>query len=79
MKFNMRFKDYLLEIGSISNIPATPYRLLAPFGIQAAPNMESGDLLVGHVLDAMAEEFLGGETIDATDILRVYEDLGASL
>ena len=79
MKLNMLFKDYFYQMGSAANEPLSVQGVLKPFGVADAPTESDPHLLVGHVLDALTDEFLETEIIDPVDILRVLEDLGADV
>ncbi|MCX6124446.1 MAG: hypothetical protein NTV34_06810 [Proteobacteria bacterium] len=79
MKLNMLFKDYFYQMGAASNEPLSVQSVLKPFGVADAPTGLDPHLLVGHVMDALAEEFLETEIVDPSDILRVLEELGADV
>ena len=79
MKLTILFKEYLYQLLPCSNHPASVRLLLGPFEILDAPKALDPHLLVGHVLDALAEEFLEAESMDVLDVLRVMEDLGSDL
>lgn len=79
MKLTIQFKDYLQAQKSLSNSPVSIQKMLRPFGVTDAPTTVDESLLVGHILDALSEEFLEPETIDALDVLRVLDDLGSPL
>ena len=50
-------------------------RLLAPFDI-AADSTPDESLIMGHVIEALAEEFLELETIDCMDVATAAYELG---
>lgn len=79
MKMTLQFKDYLNALGAQSNEPLSIASALKPFGIKDAPEALDDGLLVGHLLDALSEEFLEPEALDAGDVIRVMEDLGSPL
>lgn len=79
MKLTIQFKDYLQALKDQSNRSLSINAMLEPFGIKDAPLTPDDFLLVGHALDALAEEFLEQEVVDALDVLRVVDDLGSSL
>lgn len=79
MKLTIQFKDYLQALKAQSNQVLSVHALLSPFGIMDAPRAADDFLLIGHALDAMAEEFLEQESVDPLDVLRVVDDLGCGV
>lgn len=75
MKTSMTFKDYLAILKAYSNIPLTMNRLTLPFGI-ISDSIESDTLLVGHVLDDLANRLSGKDPVDCIDVAAIAYDLG---
>jgi hypothetical protein len=74
----MTFKDYNSALKGRENEPASLKTLLSPFSIEGLPTQEDEFLLVGHVLDAIADEKPNGQALDAAFILELALDLGLS-
>lgn len=74
----MSFKDYFAALKGKENDAASLSALLGPFNIVGLPVTEDEFLLVGHVLDAVAEERGMSSTVEATYILEMALDLGLS-
>ena len=74
----MAYKDYLAALQGHENAPASLHVLLSPFKIAGVPSKEDEFLMVGHVLDAIAEENSGHKNIDAATVLEMALDLGLS-
>ncbi|MCX6118360.1 MAG: hypothetical protein NT027_12515 [Proteobacteria bacterium] len=79
MNLSMQFKDYLTLFSTASNEPLTLQKVLVPFGVVGAPAHEDPYILVGHLLDGLAMEFLDLEDIDASDVIKMAEDLGVEI
>lgn len=77
MNLKIEFKEYLLALSAQSNRPLSMAVVLSPLGLCDAPTDADSFLLVGHLLDALAMEYLPTESIDIMDVLRVADDLGA--
>jgi hypothetical protein len=71
----MRFKDYKEQLKADLNTPASLQRLAEPFGVQWR-EFEDPHLLIGHVLDAMSDEFQDHELVDALDIATLAWEMG---
>ena len=78
MNLIMTFKDYNSALKGRENEPASMKTLLSPFSIDGLPSAEDEFLLVGHILDAIADEKQNGQPIDATFILELALDLGVA-
>lgn len=74
----MAYKDYLMALKGYENEPASLHTLLRPFKIPGVPSKEDEFLMVGHVLDAIAEDHSGNNEIDAATVLEAALDLGLS-
>ena len=74
----MSFKDYFAALKGRENDAASLSAVLGPFMISGLPNKEDEFLLVGHVLDAIAEERSDNKEIDASLVLEIALDLGLS-
>ncbi len=72
----MSFKDYFAALRGRENDAASLSAVLGPFMIPGLPNKEDEFLLVGHVLDAIAEEKGDNTEIDASFVLEMALDLG---
>ena len=79
MKLSIQFKDYLRACNPNANQPVSVARLLAPFGIERVPSDEDDFLLMGHVLDGLAEQFLESEDIDPEVIILMADELGCEV
>ena len=79
MNLHLQFKDYLLACGLDANKPVSMARLLAPFGIPLAPHDEDQFLLVGHVLDGLADEYHESEVIEPEMVIFMAEELGCEV
>jgi hypothetical protein len=75
MKLSMRFKEYVDLMKNQSNMSLTVNRLTIPFGV-AADVSQSEDLLIGHILDAMGEEFDPDDSVDFMDVAAFAYELG---
>lgn len=75
MKVFVRFKEYLRALTRFSNEPVSMQRLLEPFSFEGDTE-KSDDLLVGYVLDSLAQEFKDADTIDALDVATAAAELG---
>ena len=75
MQLFLTFSEYVESVQALSNETFDLGRALAPFGLRTA-EVKSGDLLFGHVLDALAEEFRGNDRIDCLDIATSAAELG---
>lgn len=75
MKVSLTFKDYVTGLREYSNFPLDIGMLVRPFGLIDG-SRPSHDLLVGHLLDAMGEEFEMDDEIDALDPAIVALSLG---
>jgi hypothetical protein len=78
MTLSVPYATYLEALKGQENTPASLRALLAPFGIADVPANEDEFLLVGHVLDALANETLITESVQAVGILELALDLGMS-
>jgi hypothetical protein len=74
----MTYKDYLDALRGQENAPASLGALLAPFKIFGVPGIEDEFLMVGHILDAMADGRGRHSMIDAAAVLEIALDLGMS-
>jgi hypothetical protein len=72
----MNYADYVRALGGRENEPASLAVLLGPFNIAGVPFKEDEFLMVGHVLDAMAEGRTWSSPIDAVTVLELALDLG---
>jgi len=72
----MTFKDYNSSLKGRENEPASLKTLLSPFSIEGLPSEEDEFLLIGHILDAIADEKPNGQPLDAAFILELALDLG---
>ena len=75
MKVCLTFKDYITHLREYSNFPLDISLLVKPFGI-IDDGPKSDCLLVGHLLDAMSEEFDLDDLIDPLDAASVALSLG---
>ncbi len=75
MKVFLRFKDYLRMLAQFSNEPLSMRRLLEPFALEGDKEV-SQDLMVGHVLDSLANEFKEQANIDCLDVAISASELG---
>ena len=75
MKLSMTFRDYLDILKGHSNSPLTLNRLTLPFGI-ISDSEASHTLLVGHILEDLAEKHTTDQPIDCIDVLASAYDLG---
>ncbi len=75
MKPAVKFQDYVQIVGKKSNDPLNLRELAAPFGINLT-DRNSPDLLVGHVLDELAESFVANDLIDCLDVATAAWELG---
>ncbi len=75
MKLDMQFKDYLKFLISHSNEPMTLNKLTLPFGIRSNGG-ESNTLLVGHILEVLAERHEKGQLVDCIDVVATAWELG---
>jgi hypothetical protein len=71
----VQFKTYLDSLSSQSNDPASMADLLKPFGIEL-DSPKDKNLLIGHVLDCMAEATQMEQAIDCFDVLDAAAELG---
>jgi hypothetical protein len=74
----MSFKDYFAALKGRENDGASLSALLGPFQIPGLPTTEDEFLLVGHVLDAIADEKPEKSAVDASFVLELALDLGLS-
>ena len=74
----MTYKDYLDALRGRENDPASLGTLLAPFKIDGVPKQEDEFLMVGHILDAIADGRGRNSVIDAAAVLEIALDLGMS-
>lgn len=75
MKPAVKFQDFVKMIGKKSNDPLNLRELAAPFGITLS-DINSPDLLVGHVLDELAQTFVASDMIDCLDVATAAWELG---
>lgn len=75
MKMEIKFKDYLLDLQEQSNKPFNLNNALKPFGI-SGNDVFSSDLLFGHLLDGLKQEFDMEQFIDPIDIATIAYELG---
>jgi hypothetical protein len=71
----VKFQDFVKIIGKKSNQPLNLRELAAPFGITLS-DVNSPDLLVGHVLDELALTFVASDMIDCLDVATAAWELG---
>lgn len=72
----MTFKEYFAELRGRENEGASLKALLDPFKISGVPETEDEFIMVGHILDAIAEEKGLHDGVDAAYVLDVAIDLG---
>ena len=77
MILELRVKDYIRQMKAFSNDTLSIDKLLVPFGIYTFSPYEPG-LMIGFVLEAICEEKFDDDLIDAADVLKIAQDLGAS-
>lgn len=75
MKVRLTFKAYVDALREYSNFALDISTILRPFGILEMSEPAS-DLMIGHLLDAMQEEFDEDESVDALDVASVALSLG---
>jgi hypothetical protein len=75
----MSFKDYFSAMRGTENDAASLSRLLGPFKIHGLPSSEDEFLLVGHVLDALADEIQADQPLEASVIVELAMDLGMAV
>lgn len=75
MKLSVTFKDYVEQLRARSNEALALNLLTGPFGI-AANEVASEDLLIGHVLDDLADRFALEDPIDCMDVASSAFALG---
>lgn len=75
MKLEMQFKDYLSILKDKSNQGLSLDLALLPFGISSLASASS-TLLVGHLLDYLAEQCEAHTVIDAIDVTQASWELG---
>ncbi len=75
MRLEMTVNQYLQELKGTENAPMDLQTALAPFKI-SAPAGASHSLLMGHLFDAMREDFAGEAVIDIMDTLQIACELG---
>jgi hypothetical protein len=75
MKLDMQFKEYLDILISHSNEPLTLNMLTLPFGI-LSNSEESNSLMVGHILEILAERMENGQVVDCVDVVAAAWELG---
>ena len=78
MNPTMNYIDYVNALRGRENDPASLQALLGPFKISGVPSIEDEFLMVGHVLDAMADGRERDSAIDAATVLELALDLGLS-
>lgn len=76
MKIELQFKDYSEQLSARSNHALSMELVLKPFGL-GSPNKDSSDyLLVGHLLDHLAETYKSDDVVDLIDIADAAAELG---
>ena len=75
MKLSMTVREYLISMTPQANKPLSLSGVLMPFRI-AGDEKPSPDLLHGHLLDALIEQFTPADRVDAMDIATVAYELG---
>jgi hypothetical protein len=75
MNFSLTFKKYLAALGESANEPLSLELMLRPFQLSVS-SVPAADLLMGHLLDALQEEFEDDRKIDSMDVAAVAYDLG---
>lgn len=75
MKVRLTFKEYVDALREYSNLPLNINLLGKPFDISEASEASS-DLMIGHLLDAMQEEYEEDDLVDALDAAAVALSLG---
>lgn len=71
----MRLGDYIKLLSPYSNAPVTLNRITLPFGV-ISNAIASDSLLMGHVLDDLAQRLPLDQTIDCIDVAAAAYDLG---
>ena len=75
MRLHITFGEYLSILKGYSNVPLTLNRLTLPFGIVSGSD-ESDSLLVGHILEDLAERCQVDERLDCIDVVAAAYALG---
>ena len=75
MKLAMPFREYLDFLRGHCNAPLTLNRITLPFGI-ISDSEESTTLLVGHIIEDLAERLEADQNVDCVDVLASAYDLG---
>jgi hypothetical protein len=71
----MPFREYLAFLRNFCNVPLTLNRLTLPFGF-ITDGEESATLLVGHVIEDLAERIPLDQLVDCLDVLHSAYELG---
>lgn len=75
MNFSLTFKSYLGELENFANEPLSLELMMLPFKLSVSA-IPSGDLLMGHFLDALFEEYEQNQKLDPMDVAALAYDLG---
>jgi hypothetical protein len=79
MNPSMTFKEYFAALKGRENEAASLSTVLGPFRIPGLPVKEDEFIMVGHILDAIADERdKSADEIDAAFVLELALDLGIS-
>lgn len=75
MKKSIPLKEYIGLLKPYSNIPLSLNRITLPFGVITGSE-ESHSILVGHILDDLANRYSMEGPIDIIDVVTSAHDLG---
>lgn len=75
-QLSMTLRDYIKMQKNESNHPLSLASILKPFGIGTDCQIESPDLLTGHVIDELNDIFSPFTTIDPLDVAAAAWELG---
>jgi hypothetical protein len=75
INLSMTLRDYMVRMRHHGNEDASMSLLMRPFGL-AASSATSDDILVGYVMDDMAERHHPSATINFVEVAETAADLG---
>jgi hypothetical protein len=75
VKLEMLYRDYSAALAEHSNKPLLLDIVLHPFGMSHWGS-DSSNLLIGHLMDALAEQYQDFNKIDPLTITEMAADLG---
>ncbi|MEZ4743410.1 MAG: hypothetical protein R3B45_13355 [Bdellovibrionota bacterium] len=75
-RISMTLYEYQSHFINLMNKNANFLDFIKPFGLSWKEASSSGEILVGFVLDALADEYNLSDTIDVMDVATIAWELG---